>query len=61
MEKTNNKEYELYTTVLLNDKTTGVIVDRIGQDYVVDIGNNTVNWETILVRPEDIDSVIDGD
>lgn len=47
-------EYELYTRVRLRDMSVGTIVDRMGSDYVVDIGHSEKDWDTIIVHPEEI-------
>lgn len=43
--------------IRLKDGREGVILDYLGPDYVVDIGTNPENWETIMVKPEEIESV----
>lgn len=47
-------EYELYTSVRLRDLSTGTIVDRMGPDYIVDIGKDSSDWDSITVRPDGI-------
>lgn len=47
-------EYELYTSVRLRDLSTGAIVDRMGPDYIVDIGKDSSDWDSITVRQEGI-------
>ena len=47
-------EYELYTRVRLRDMSVGTIVDRMGNDYIVDIGHCEADWETIIVHPDEI-------
>jgi len=47
-------EYELYTSVRLRDLSTGSIVDRMGPDYIVDIGKDSSDWDSITVRPDGI-------
>lgn len=49
---------KLYDTVLLKDGYKGSVVDRMGDDYIVDVdvGGDS---DTRLVHPADIVSVIE--
>lgn len=47
---------EKYKTIKLKDGREGVIVDYLGTDYVVDVGKSPADWDTILVKPEEIKS-----
>lgn len=44
----------LYSRVILEDGTVGTIVDRMGPDYVIDIGHDSSDWYTICVSKEKI-------
>lgn len=48
---------KLYNTVLLKDGRKGCVVDRMGNDYVVDVDIGG-DFDTRLVSPSDIVSVI---
>lgn len=54
MSDTSVIEYELYTLVRLRDMSVGTIVDRMGNDYIVDTGHSEADWETIIVHPNEI-------
>lgn len=47
-------EYELYTRVRLRDLSVATIVDRLGPDYIVDIGNDESDWDTIEISADEI-------
>lgn len=44
---------ELYDTVLLKDGRKGSVVDRIGDDYVVDVDTGG-DFETKLISPSEL-------
>lgn len=48
---------ELYDTVLLKDGRKGSVVDRIGDDYVVDVDTGG-DFETKLISPSEIVRII---
>ena len=54
MSDTSIIEYELYTLVRLRDMSIGTIVDRMGNDYIVDTGHSEADWKTIFVHPDEI-------
>lgn len=54
MSDTSSTEYELYTSVRLRDLSIGTIVDRMGPDYIVDIGKDSSDWDSITVSPDGI-------
>ena len=54
MSDTSVIEYELYTCVRLRDMSVGTIVDRMGNDYIVDTGHSEADWKTIIVHPDEI-------
>lgn len=54
MSNTSLTEHELYTSVRLRDMSVGTIVDRMGSDYIVDIGKDSSDWDSTTVRPEGI-------
>lgn len=45
---------EKYKRIQLKDGREGVVVDYLGPDYVVDVGVSPDEWETILVKPEEV-------
>lgn len=47
---------ETYTRVTLKDGRSGVVVDRLGNDYVVEVGTSPDDWDTVLVKPEDLEA-----
>ncbi len=50
-----------YDRVRLNDGQTGTVVDVLkeGVAYIVDIDLPGPDWETIEIRQEDIDKIIE--
>lgn len=54
MSENPRKEYDLFTSVRLRDLSTGTIVDRMGPDYIVDIGKDSSDWDSITVSPNEI-------
>lgn len=48
--------YHQFDEVKLKDGRQGTIVDTMGPDYVVDIGENESEFDTIIVKPEEIES-----
>ena len=46
---------DIYKHIQLKDGRKGTIVDHMGSDYVVDIGTKPEDWETILVKQEEIE------
>lgn len=51
-------ELKEFDTIKLKDGRTGAIVDRIGPDFVVDVGEKEEDYETIIVKPEEIEKAI---
>jgi len=49
--------YEIFTKILLTNNKTGIIVDYLGPDYVVDIGSTEDEYDTIIVTAEEIDCI----
>lgn len=47
-------EYELYTRVRLRDFSVATVVDRLGPDYIVDIGSDESDWDTIEISTDEI-------
>ncbi len=47
-------KYKEFDTVKLKDGRIGTIVDKVGSDYVVDVGDKEEDYETIMVSEEDI-------
>ena len=50
----DKKEYELYTRVRLRDLSVATVVDRIGPDYIVDVGNDASDWDTIEISADEV-------
>lgn len=50
-------EYKEFDTVKLKDGRIGTIVDKIGPDYVVDVGEKEEDYETVLVKASDIEAI----
>ena len=48
-------EYQIFDRVKLKDGRSGTIMDMMGPDFVVDIGQSDEEYDTILVKPEEID------
>lgn len=49
-----------YDTVKLKDGRKGAVVEILGEDeeFLVDVGDSPVDWETISVSKEEIAQVI---
>lgn len=47
--------YHQFDEVKLKDGRQGTIVDTMGLDYVVDIGEDESEFDTIIVKPEKIE------
>ena len=47
--------YHQFDEIKLKDGRQGTIVDTMGPDYVVDIGENESEFDTIIVKPEEIE------
>ena len=52
-------EYGIFDKIRLKDGTLGTIVDRLGPDYVVDIGTTNKEYDTVLVKIEEIAAFFD--
>ena len=50
----SKSEYELFTRVRLRDLSVATIVDRLGPDYIVDIGSNESDWDTVQISADEI-------
>lgn len=48
-------EYQIFDRVKLKDGRSGTIMDMMGPDFVVDIGKSDEEYDTILVKPEEIE------
>ena len=44
-------EYQIFDRVKLKDGRSGTIMDMMGPDFVVDIGQSDEEYDTILVKP----------
>ncbi len=51
--------YEIFTKILLKNNKTGIIVDYLGPDYVVDIGATEDEYDTIIVKADEIKCIIE--
>lgn len=47
-------EYALFTSVRLRNLSKGTVVDRMGPEYIVDIGNDSSDWDSVAVSPDEI-------
>lgn len=50
----SKSEYELFTRVRLRDFSVATIVDNLGPDYIVDIGSNESDWDTVQISADEI-------
>nr|DAU50097.1 MAG TPA: hypothetical protein [Caudoviricetes sp.] len=48
-------EYQIFDKVKLKDGRDGTIIDKMGPDFVVDVGQTDEEYDTILVKPEEIE------
>lgn len=48
-------EIKQFDEVLLKDGRKGTVVDQMGPDYVVDIGETEEDFDTIIAKPEEIE------
>ncbi|MBQ9142440.1 MAG: hypothetical protein IJX63_11740 [Lachnospiraceae bacterium] len=46
--------YKQYDVIKLKDGRDGTIVEILGPDYIVDVGSSPEDWETILVKADEI-------
>lgn len=49
--------YHQFDEIKLKDGRQGNIVDTMGPDYVVDIGEDEAEFDTIIVKPEEIEGL----
>ena len=49
--------YRQFDEIKLKDGRHGSVVDTMGPDYVVDIGENESEYDTIIVKPEEIEGL----
>ena len=49
--------YHQFDEIKLKDGRQGSIVDKMGHDYVVDIGEDESEFDTIIVKPEEIEGL----
>lgn len=47
--------YHQFDEIKLKDGRQGSVVDTMGAEYVVDIGENESEFDTIIVKPEEIE------
>lgn len=50
-------EYQIFDKIRLKNGKDGIIVDKMGPDLVVDVGKNNEEYDTILVKPEEVTNV----
>ena len=48
-------KYKEFDEVKLKDGRAGTIMDMLGPDYIVDVGETEKDYETIMVKPEEIE------
>lgn len=41
--------------IKLKDGREGTIVEVLGSDYIVDVGNSPKDWDTIFVKADEIE------
>lgn len=46
---------KLYEKVKLKDGRVGTIVETLGPDYIVDVGSSPADWDTIIVKEEELE------
>lgn len=46
--------YKEFDRVKLKDGRIGTVMDYAGPDYVVDVGKSEKDYDTIMVKPEEI-------
>jgi len=49
-------ERKLYETIKLKDGREATIVEILGSDYIVDVGSSPEDWDTILVKADEVDA-----
>lgn len=49
--------YKQFERVKLKDGRIGTVMDHAGPDYVVDVGESEKDYDTILVKPEEIEKI----
>lgn len=48
-------EHKQYDRIKLKDGREGTIVEVLGPDYIVDVGSSPKDWDTILVKADEIE------
>ena len=51
-------KYSEYQTVLLKDGGQATIVEIVGSSYIADVGSSPSDWDDIVIKDEDIVSVL---
>lgn len=50
-------KYEQYQRIKLKDGRDGIIVEVLSPaDFIVDVGSSPEDWDTIMVKADEIDS-----
>lgn len=49
--------YKQFDEVKLKDGRAGTIMDTMGPDYIIDVGETEEDYETIMVKPEEIEGL----
>ena len=50
-------KYKEFDIVIIKDGRIGTIMDSIGPDYIVDVGDNDHDYDTIIVKPTEIEGL----
>ena len=51
-------EIGLFDVIKLKNGQEASVVDRCGPDYIVDVGDNPSNFDTIMVSKEEVECII---
>lgn len=51
----SERMYKEFDRVKLKDGRIGTVMDHAGPDYVVDVGKSEKDYDTIMVKPEEIE------
>lgn len=49
--------YKQFKRLKLKDGRIGTVMDHAGPDYVIDVGESEKDYDTILVKPEEIEKI----
>ncbi len=48
-------EHKQYDRIKLKDDREETIIEALGSDYIVDVGSSPKDWDTILVKADEIE------